>query len=250
MHILINPGQIFCSRCASNIIKGTRFGAEGMIRTCNFCLDRKGDEDDDDDGRSIISSSTTFPAHQLGLDSLRQSPFSASQFFGKTDEPFNLYSITEIRRPFFGADERSSRPETPSQLREGALSLLESTRVNPAPFRRTLLDEEKDPSTPSGLYNSESSPSRVSDAMNKVEFPTAKPVSIDTSTSCIQFPISSPDHLATPTRTLDWARTPYGDFDVATPFIRSRVQSKLDPTFEAEPGWRTRRESTASVLSF
>jgi 1-phosphatidylinositol-3-phosphate 5-kinase len=42
--------------------------------------------------------------------------------------------------------------------------------------------------------------------------------------------------------------TPYGEFEVATPFIRSRVQSRLDTTFEAEPGWRTRRESTASVF--
>jgi 1-phosphatidylinositol-3-phosphate 5-kinase len=207
-----------------------------MIRVCNFCLERKAEEDDDDDRRSIISSSTTFPAHQLGLDSFRQSPFAASQFFGMTDEPFNLYSITETRRPFLGTDEGFSRPETP---------LWDSVRINPAPFRRTLLDEEKDPSY------AESSP-RPHDAMNKIEFPTItiKPVSIDTSTSYIQFPIGSPDHLATPTRTLNRSRgpnTPYGDFEVATPFIRSRVQSRLDP-YEAEPGWRTRRESTACVL--
>jgi 1-phosphatidylinositol-3-phosphate 5-kinase len=125
-------------------------------------------------------------------------------------------------------------------------------RVNPAPFRRALVDEEKDPSIPpSGLYNTESSPG-PSDAMNKIEFPT-KPIPIDTSTSYIQFPIGSPDHAASPTRMLNRSRgpnTPYGDFEVATPFIRSRVQSKLDPTYEAEPGWRTRRESTASVLIF
>jgi len=222
-----------------------------MIRTCNFCLEGKGEEDDDDDRRSIISSSTTFPAHQLGLDSFRQSPFTASQFFGKADEPFNLYSITETRRPFFGTDEGFSRPETPSQIREGAIGLWDSVRVNPAPFRRTLLDEEKDPSVPpSALCNSEPSPG-ASDAMIKIEFPTTKPVSIDTSTSYIQFPIGSPDHLTSPTRMLSRSRapnTPYGDFEVATPFIRSRVHSKLDPTFEAEPGWRTRRESTASVI--
>ena len=220
-----------------------------MIRTCNFCLERKGEEDDEDDRRSIISSSTTFPAHQLGLDSFRQSPFTASQFFGKTDEPFHLYSITETRRPFFGTEEGLSRPETPSQIREGAIGLWDSVRVNPAPFRRTLLDDDKDPSVPtSGLYTSESS----SDPMNNIEFPITQPVSIDTSTSYIQFPIGSPDHLASPTRMLNRSRapnTPYGDFEVATPFIRSRVQSKLDPTYEAEPGWRTRRESTASVLN-
>ena len=238
------PGQIFCSRCASNIIKGARFGAEGMIRVCNFCLERKGEEEEDDDRRSIISSTTTFPAHQLGLESFRQSPFTPSQFFGKTDEPFSLYSITESRRPFFSTDDGFSRPETP----QGALGLWESVRVNPAPFRRALLDEEKEP--PSALYNAESSP-RGSGAMNRIEISITKPVSIDTSTSYIHFPIGSPDLLSTPTRTLNRARgpnTPYGDMEVATPFIRSRVQSKLDP-YEAEPGWRTRRESTAYVLN-
>lgn len=30
-------GQVYCSRCASNIIKGARFGQDGMIRICNLC---------------------------------------------------------------------------------------------------------------------------------------------------------------------------------------------------------------------
>ena len=237
-------GQIFCSRCASNIIKGARFGSEGMVRTCNLCLEKlaKVEEDDDDDRRSIISSATTFPAHQLGLDSsLPQSPFAASQLFGRTDEPFNLYSIAETRRPFYGSDDGSPRPETPPQLREGDNGVWETVRDNPAPFRRALSEEEKDSAT----YHSDTSPT-VPDTKNKVEFPS-KPISIDISTSSIQFPIGSPEHLGTP-RTLSKSRansTPYGEFEVATPFIRSRVQSRLDPVFDAEPGWRTRRESTA-----
>ena len=229
-----------------------------MVRTCNLCLEKlaKVEEDDDDDRRSVVSSAT-FPAHQLGLDSitLRQSPFNAAHLFGKSDEPFNLYSIVDKRRPFFGSEESFSRPETPLQMREGGNAVWDSVRVNPAPFRRALLDEEKDSSStpPSGMgmFNQESSP-KASDATHiNIEFPTTKPISIDTSTSYIQFPISSPDHLATPTRTLNKARgqnTPYGDFEVATPFIRSRVQSRLDANFELEPGWRTRRESTAYVI--
>ena len=33
-------GQIFCSRCASNIIKGSRFGHNGMVRVCNLCVEK------------------------------------------------------------------------------------------------------------------------------------------------------------------------------------------------------------------
>ncbi|PWN52202.1 hypothetical protein IE53DRAFT_378351 [Violaceomyces palustris] len=31
-------GQIFCGRCASHIIQGTRFDYDGMVRVCNFCM--------------------------------------------------------------------------------------------------------------------------------------------------------------------------------------------------------------------
>ncbi|CBQ67997.1 probable FAB1-phosphatidylinositol 3-phosphate 5-kinase [Sporisorium reilianum SRZ2] len=30
-------GQIFCGRCAANVLKGKRFNLDGMIRACNFC---------------------------------------------------------------------------------------------------------------------------------------------------------------------------------------------------------------------
>lgn len=31
-------GSIFCGRCASNLLRASRFGAEGTIRVCNLCL--------------------------------------------------------------------------------------------------------------------------------------------------------------------------------------------------------------------
>ncbi|KAK0505754.1 hypothetical protein EDD18DRAFT_1304541 [Armillaria luteobubalina] len=100
-------GQIFCSRCASNIIKGSRFGHDGMVRKL-----AKVDDSDDDDRRSVVSSTLTLAHHP-------QSPFAASQLFGRTDEPFNLYSIAETKRRISGSDESgfASRPITP-QLRE------------------------------------------------------------------------------------------------------------------------------------
>jgi len=226
-----------------------------MVRTCNLCLEKlaKVEEDDDDDRRSVISSATTFPAHQLGLDplNLRHSPFSP-HLFGKSDEPFNLYSIAESRRPFYGSEDSFSRPDTPLQMREGVNGPWDSVPINPAPFRRALSDEEKDPGTPPPVFNNSDSSPNALDAKNNIDFPT-KLISIDTSTSSIQFPIGSPENLTTPIRTLTKFRAPnsqYGEFEIATPFIRSRVHSRLDPALDLDAGWRTRRESTAYVSTF
>jgi 1-phosphatidylinositol-3-phosphate 5-kinase len=210
-----------------------------MVRVCNLCLEKlaKVEEDDDDDRRSIISSVTSFPAHQLGLDSFithPQSPFAASQLFGPTDEPFNLYSIAETKRPHFGSVD-DTPPETPyfTDKTNGVWG-------NPAPFRRPLPDEEKDQGDVSSF--------NIDIPLNskgRVEFPTTKPITIDTSTSSIQFPIGSPERSGSP-RTLSRSRpNTYGEYEVATPFIRSRVQSRLDTSFDTEPNWRIRRESTA-----
>ncbi|KAK7063831.1 1-phosphatidylinositol-3-phosphate 5-kinase [Favolaschia claudopus] len=242
-------GQIFCSRCASNIIKGTRFGHDGMIRVCNLCVEKlaKVDEDDDDDRRSVISSVTSFPAHQLGIDTMGlahhpQSPFAASQLFGRTDEPFNLYSIAETKRRISGSDESGfgSRPITPP-LRERD-EMWEPLRENPAPFRRAVSDDEGNVPDP---FHSEESPTVPGSVKAMFEFPGAIPINVDAPSS-IQFPKGSPDHLDSPGPKLRSRFNSYGgDYEVATPFIRSRVQSRLDSFTSGEPGWRTRRESTA-----
>ncbi|KAJ7922865.1 hypothetical protein B0H13DRAFT_1982098 [Mycena leptocephala] len=243
-------GQIFCSRCASNIIKGYRFGHDGMIRVCNLCVEKlaKVDEDDDDDRRSVVSSVTSFPAHQLGMETMTlahhpQSPFAASQLFGRTDEPFNLYSIAETKRRISGSDESGfgSRPATPP-LRERDDGMWEPLRENPAPFRRGLSDDEVNVPDP---FSTEESPTAPG-SKAAFEFPGAIPISVDAPSS-IQFPKGSPDHLDSPGphRLRSRFNSYGGDFEVATPFIRSRVQSRLDSFTSGEPGWRTRRESTA-----
>ncbi|KAF9015759.1 hypothetical protein BDQ17DRAFT_1229974 [Cyathus striatus] len=245
-------GQIFCSRCASNIIKGTRFGQDGMVRVCNLCLEKLAQVDEDeDDRRSVVSSVTSaFPAHQLGNDTIAglgyhpQSPFAASQLFGRTDEPFNLYSIAETHRPMYGSEGSESLPVTP-HLREREDGVWESIRDNPAPFRRAVTDEDKDTDDiPS--FSQEGSPT-TSGSKPMVEFSVTKPINIEAPTSSIQFPVGSPDFLDSP-RATSRSRpgaAPYGDLEVATPFIRSRVHSRLDSVVNGEPGWRTRRESTA-----
>ncbi|KAJ7733569.1 hypothetical protein DFH07DRAFT_134079 [Mycena maculata] len=244
-------GQIFCSRCASNIIKGYRFGHDGMIRVCNLCVEKlaKVDEDDDDDRRSMVSSVTSFPAHQLGMESMTlahhpQSPFAASQLFGRTDEPFNLYSIAETKRRISGSDESGfgSRPITPP-LKDREDGVWEPLRENPAPFRRGLSDDEVNMPDPFSTEESPTAPGTKA----PFEFPGAIPINVDAPSS-IQFPRGSPDRLDSPGShsRLRSRFNSYGDFEVATPFIRSRVQSRLDSFAGGpEPGWRTRRESTA-----
>lgn len=239
------PGQIFCSRCASNIIKGSRFGHDGMVRVCNLCLEKlaKVDDEDDDDRRSIISTATSFPAHQLGaemgLAHHPQSPFAASQLFGRTDEPFNLYSIAETKRPISGSDDSlfGSRPITP-RLRERDDGIWEVTGENVVPFRRALADEEA-----VDLFDSDGSPNG-----HPMRAPIDFPMMIDDNgtKSSIQFPMGSPEHGESPGDRLRSRFNSYAEFDAATPFIRSRVPSRLDNFAPAvEPGWRTRRESTA-----
>lgn len=270
-----------------------------MIRVCNLCLEKLAnvddDNDNDDDRRSVISVShsltSPFPAHQMGIgiDSgmnlahHHQSPFAASQLFGRTDEPFNLYSIAETKRPYLsGSDESgwASRPLTPGdfsfmnqhnqqQPQADDNASWEPIRANPAPFRRGVTDDEKDASTaalPNAfVVTNENSPAAPgSGSKTPIEFPLSVtvPVSIDTEAgaSSIQFPVSSPEHQyhsggqyyhggldsPRPGSTMRSRFNSYGgDFDVPTPFIRSRVHSRLDSFPAGEPAWRTRRESTA-----
>ncbi|KAF9270798.1 hypothetical protein L218DRAFT_976461 [Marasmius fiardii PR-910] len=245
-------GQIFCSRCASNIIKGSRFGHEGMVRVCNLCVEKlaKVDDEDEDDRRSVVSS-VNFPAHQFGPDSLGhlpQSPFAASQLFGR-DEPFNLYSIAETKRPISGSEDSGfSRPHTPFNfLQDRHEPVWEHEVENPAPFRRALSDDEKDITNLPSPF-ADDSPNGPG-SKSPVDLPTKKPGKGE-GLSSIQFPTGSPEHGPDNARPPGEIRSRFNsyagvDLDDATPFIRSRVQSRLDNIISGEPGWRTRRESTA-----
>ncbi|KAF8347025.1 hypothetical protein F5887DRAFT_958971 [Amanita rubescens] len=230
-------GQIFCSRCASNVIKGSRFGQEGMVRVCNLCLEKLATVDEDeDDRRSVVSSAhSAFPAHQLGGDGIAslsfhpQSPFSTSQIFERKEDPFNLYSIAENKRPLYDGELSPERHD----------NMWEATRENPAPFRRALSDEEKDSGNLNGTYNQED----VHGSSPPVHLAKSKN---DANSSTVQFPVGSPDQDSPQVHDRFRDRfNSYGDSDTSTPFIRSRVQSRLDSITSLDIGWRTRRESTA-----
>ncbi|KZT08628.1 uncharacterized protein LAESUDRAFT_757348 [Laetiporus sulphureus 93-53] len=245
-------GQIFCSRCASNIIKGARFGHNGMVRVCNLCLEKltKVDDDDDDDRRSINSSMTSpFAAHQLG-EALSfahshhpQSPFAASQLFGRTDEPFNLFSIAETKI-YPGSDDSAlaSPPSTPlEEIRRDRLG-----RENPVPFRRALAEEVQDSVALPDKFASEDSPTAPG-TKTPIDFPVTVPISAIGSMSSVQFPVTSPDqgHPFESPGMLRSRFNSYVDLEAQSPFIRSRVQSGIGERLAGHPGWRTRTESIA-----
>jgi 1-phosphatidylinositol-3-phosphate 5-kinase len=229
-----------------------------MIRVCNLCLEKLAsvNEDDDDDRRSISSGVSPFAAHQFGNDSVTgiapypQSPFAASQLFGRTDEPFNLFSIAETRRLISGSDEGSfaSRPLTPLSHSQG--DYWESQTSKPiAPFRRGLSDDDKELNIITDVFP-RGSPPVGSGVKTPLDFPATIPIP-NGAISTIQFPLSSPERQPDSPVPQSLPRSRYNsymDLDSSTPFIRSRVQSRLtDFLMVGEPGWRTRRESTAYV---
>src|SRR5258708_17766365 len=179
-----------------------------------------------------------------------QLAFAASQLVGRTDEPCNLFSIAETRRLTSASDEGSfaSRPLTPLSLTLEDSSGPQTSRPI-APFRRGLVDDDKDLNIITDVFPRDS-PATGSGTKTPLDFPGTIPIP-NGAMSSIQFPLSSPERQPDSPRPQSMPRSrydSYADFDSSTPFIRSRVQSRLTDVFmTGEPGWRTKRESTACV---
>ncbi|PIL31519.1 hypothetical protein GSI_06221 [Ganoderma sinense ZZ0214-1] len=122
-------------------------------------------------------------------------------------------------------------------------------RENPVPFRRAQTEEDKDPISMADPFQ-HNSPAGAG-SKTPIEFPVMVPVTVEGGTSTVQFPLSSPDqpHTLESPGVLRSRLNSSVEFDTSPPFIRSRVHSRLGESFSApalaEPGWRTRRESTA-----
>ncbi|WWD18488.1 hypothetical protein CI109_102940 [Kwoniella shandongensis] len=158
-------GQIFCSRCASNIIGARRFGQEGAVRVCNLCLKIMEEyrDDDDDDRRSINSVTTSvhrFPSisDRAFLDAAispempyAKSPFAASQLFSShPNESLTAIDESSVPARWAGGDvDLDNRPYTPNDLNDSAMSDSEEGHVwhsrpqTAAPFRRPMEEEQK-----------------------------------------------------------------------------------------------------------
>ena len=233
VHLTI--GQIFCSRCASNIIKGSRYGHDGMIRVCNLCLEKlsKGEDDDEDDRRSVVSSTaspfaTHHPSDPFLLARYTNSPFSTSQVQISNQKPdaSNLFSIAESK---LGSENFHSPHD----------DLIHPTVV---PFRRNLSSDEAETIRIQSPGHESAQSSK-----HPTEFPITIPVPGNGAISSIAFPGSPTEHTIEYTDDMrSRISSSYGDFDGSgTPFVRSRVQSRIPDGLGPEPGWRSRRESTA-----
>ncbi|WVQ96669.1 hypothetical protein IAU59_003775 [Kwoniella sp. CBS 9459] len=204
-------GQIFCSRCASNIIGARRFGQEGAVRVCNLCLKimEEYKDDDEDDRRSINSVSTSvhrFPSisDRAFLDAAMspevpyaKSPFAASQLF--TSHPNDsLTAIDESSVPTrWGGENELYRPATPLDMGGSQISDSEDAHMwasrpqTAAPFRRPMEDDQKSDhmqedesahphSHPDSSGSAPSSPDAdTSGLQSRVEFPRSNTFSTD-----------------------------------------------------------------------
>lgn len=215
-----------------------------MIRVCNLCLEKlsNGEDDDEDDRRSVVSSTaspfaTHHPSDPYSLARYTNSPFSTSQVQIPNQKPdsFNLFSIAESKPVSETLHSPIGFTGTPHDRDD----LIHSTVV---PFRRNLSSEEAEPIRIQcqGQESAQSS-------KHSVEFPATASVPGNGAISSIAFPGSPPEHtLECSDDMRSRINSSYGDFDGAgTPFVRSRVQSRIQDNFGPEPGWRTRRESAA-----
>lgn len=223
---------------------------------CNLCIEELQQNDDDDDDRRSVFSNISSP-FTLGPDGHAQSflpsfhnPFLGSQIFGRADDPYpSLFSIAESKRNLSGSDGSGflSRPLTPGGD-DGADNWYESGDALTAPFRRGVADEDKDVVV-SVPFPSDQSPGPRSGTKTPINVQIAIPTSLNASKSTIQFPASSPEHrhdLDSPRHEVMRSRVnSYVGIETSTPFLRSRVQSRLDELSTGEIGWRTRRVSTA-----
>ncbi|KAG9038840.1 1-phosphatidylinositol-3-phosphate 5-kinase [Tulasnella sp. JGI-2019a] len=249
-------GQIFCSRCASNIIKAARFGSEGMLRVCNLCLSTATavEEDDDDDDRRSIAS-TNFPSHQLDMMH-SHSPYHSSPLHLKSDEQGHLFPIGEGRyREDDGGYGSGSRPSTPADRQWSE----PSGPAVPPPFRRGIKDDEKETEPAKPLESMmAASPSSSS---TRATVPPSLPASVPFPTraaengaqvpelSTIQFPASpsSSDGNRSPHPLRSRFNSYATEYDPNSSLARNRRMSRLDVMTPdlGNDEWRMRRESSA-----
>lgn len=151
-------------RSASNIISSARFGNQGVVRVCNFCMSvlEDGDAAPDDPGprfRSGLRDSSPLVISAPLEASARplQSQYAASQLFPRTETAYNFAPDDQFGR----ISETSSRAGTPvdyfeddadRQDRSTMSSPLVLQRTSPlvpataaAPFRRGLAEDDKGP---------------------------------------------------------------------------------------------------------
>lgn len=168
-------GQVLCSRCAPNIIKGHRFGHDGMVRVCNLCLAVMDEEDEEEDRRSVTSTTSHLPTTS---STWTPSPFAASHLFARQPEN-GLQAISESRGMIpedeFAPDERGRRRHPLLEISHGE----NRGSTEAAPFRHAIAEDEQ-PVAPDTTPSSESKGGTPDKEINTVRFPASESGDITT----------------------------------------------------------------------
>ena len=161
-------GQIFCGRCASHIIKGTRFGYDGMVRVCNHCMRMLDDYDRHaaSHGPHVLKSSRG-PTRVLPdkgmisapLEAQVRSPqaqFAANHLFASASAGPGAFSMSLPKVDSFAS--ALTQPDSEDESDAGSVShsphgsprhpsahKSEGASTSAAPFRKGVADDDMAP---------------------------------------------------------------------------------------------------------
>lgn len=142
-------GQIFCAKCTSNVLSGTKLGLSGLVRVCDFCskmvqeyerarLGIPSDPKPADSGRDLdgrVRAEMISAPLEAAVKNAPQGRFAANALFSAVED---------------GGEEEASSPNH---------RLTDPSEPHQAPFRKRLLDDDHlpGPDTEPEAYPDESS---------------------------------------------------------------------------------------------
>ncbi|GBB85059.1 hypothetical protein RclHR1_11630001 [Rhizophagus clarus] len=164
-------GQIFCSKCASNLIPGGNFSHEGLMRVCNFCLkymmreygedfgvnNGQGMSEKNDFNNSLtqrqIHNSSLLPDNHNIISTNMVTP--EIQYTLQSPNPYGLLQNQPLPLPRAPSPDRLSLNDGIKKMfaasssffmarsRSNTISAEDNGTTSPAPFRRSLTEEDK-----------------------------------------------------------------------------------------------------------
>lgn len=149
-------GQIFCAKCASNLLPGSRLGISGVVRICNFCTNMLVDYDQASSGVRLDG----IPEISRDADGkVRTELISAPLEAAVKDAPQGRFAANALfGATALGRDSLGDSPRSPSLHRYPSNEVLddeENYKISaqstdsanrsdaPAPFRRGLAEEDR-----------------------------------------------------------------------------------------------------------
>ncbi|RIA92962.1 hypothetical protein C1645_763745 [Glomus cerebriforme] len=147
-------GQIFCSKCASNLIPGGNFSHEGLMRVCDFCLKYLMKEYGEDFG--VYNGQGMSEKNEFNNSVAQRQIHTSSLLPDNIQTNISSQDIQLIPPPRAPSPDRLSLNDGIKKMLSAASSSLFMTRSRsntitaeengasfPAPFRRSLTEEDK-----------------------------------------------------------------------------------------------------------